>query len=107
MLFHTTAHSAVLFLLLSFGGTNVALFFHLPFSAFAPLLRIFFLKERERSMATEVLTTLATTLYDAVQTAKGNMEQCDAIGERVTRLLPTLQSISSRRASSAVRSFNL
>lgn len=46
-------------------------------------------------MATEELISLAKQLYTAVETVKGNVEQCDEIRKRVKRLLPALEGISS------------
>eukprot|EP00729_Bicosta_minor_P024124 gene24124-18071_t len=46
-------------------------------------------------MATEVLTSLATELYEVVQTVKGNKERCKEIGERAHRLAPALRRVTS------------
>lgn len=46
-------------------------------------------------MATEVLTSLATELYEVVQQVKGNKERCKEIGERAQRLVPALRRLTS------------
>lgn len=54
-------------------------------------------------MATEVLTSLATKLYEVVQTVKGNTERCKEIGERAHRLAPALRRVASTPGDQAVR----
>ena len=44
-------------------------------------------------MATEVITSLATKLYEVVKLVKGNKEQCKEIGSRAQRLVPLVKRI--------------
>lgn len=54
-------------------------------------------------MATEVLTSLATKLYEVVQQVKGNKERCKEIGERAQRLVPALRRLTSTPGDQEVR----
>lgn len=54
-------------------------------------------------MATEILTSLATKLYEVVQQVKGNKERCKEIGERAQRLVPALRRLTSTPGDQEVR----
>ena len=53
-------------------------------------------------MATEVLTELATKLYEVVQTVKGNIERCKQVNARAQRLVPALERIRASPAKNDV-----